>query len=101
MRRWFTSPRLRAEVAALFARRVRGDRPINSLQLRGEAPSPRPSPRARGEGAHTATLEAAQMSLLPQSDLPDRPFCCPAPVAKIFRFALTPNQLYIPRRPAP
>jgi hypothetical protein len=26
---------------------------------------------------------------------------CPAPFAKIFRFALTPNQHYIPRRPVP
>src|ERR1700738_2772263 len=27
--------------------------------------------------------------------------CCPAPLAKIFRFALYPNHFYIPRRPAP
>src|ERR1700676_1904261 len=31
-----------------------------------------------------------------QRDLP-----CPVPFAKILRFALYPNQLYIPRRPAP
>jgi hypothetical protein len=26
---------------------------------------------------------------------------CPTPFAKIFRFAFTPNQIYIPRRPVP
>src|ERR1700694_4750359 len=29
------------------------------------------------------------------------PISCPAPFAKIFRFALYPNHFYIPRRPVP
>jgi hypothetical protein len=35
--------------------------------------------------------------------LPDRQISesCPAPFAKIFRFAFYPNQIYIPRRPVP
>src|ERR1043166_4748046 len=40
-----TSPRLRGEVGSPTAIRVRGYRSINSHQLRGESPSPRPSPR--------------------------------------------------------
>src|SRR5438093_1524424 len=46
-----TCGRLRREVDALFARRVRAYRPHLWYSIRGESPSPQPSPREeRGEG---------------------------------------------------
>jgi hypothetical protein len=49
--RFLTSPRLRGEVAALFARRVRGQA-LRSTHLPpardGSSPSPQPSPRKSG-----------------------------------------------------
>src|SRR5215510_8766487 len=47
---WFTSRRLRGEVAALLRAAGEGDSPRNSA--RGDSSSPQPSPRKRGEGAH-------------------------------------------------
>ena len=46
-----------------------------------------------------APNRVARKTIIPETDQADLP--CPDPFEKIFRFAATPNQIYIDHRPVP
>src|SRR5882672_663992 len=80
---FLTSPRLRGEVAALFARRVRGHRSHRIVSICGsESPSPQPSkselrssrPRKRGAREKRALPQSAP-PLRIRRDRQERPLC--------------------------